>query len=181
MPKGESVEFNDVELKQVIDMIRLAIPVETIVDLGFVYNNDFFKGKKPNSMQYYYYMLLKRRGFFKLEIDSYVLTQKRLKDYVLRLLIAEDLDNGLFQKTISNKYHISQSLVSIVKRDYTRRTQRRVPNIPQQLEDIIQRNINIMTCYNNYGLEQTKNQFNELSLYDIKLIIMAYKEIFSLL
>lgn len=175
--RGKPFELNDVDIEQVQQLVRLALPVETFLDLELVYNHDYFKGKKHTYIQYYYYMLLKRRGFLSEDIDGCVTTTKRLKGYVLRVLVANALDQNLSYKDIQDQYHVNSSFVSTVNRDYKRRTKRRLPSMPEQFEKQVVTNVAITEDYQRYGFDYIQNHYSQYHGHELKLIVSVYVDI----
>lgn len=175
--RGKTTIYDDEDIKKVRHLVRLGLPVETFLDLELVYNHDFFKHKKQSDIQYYYYMLLRRRDFFESDIDKTVLSLTRLQQYVTRLLVVEMIENNEKIKTIIDTYHVSQSFISLVKRDLYQRTNRRVPSVSEAFESILITNIKIAKTYINNDFDYVLIKYNQFNKSDLKLITSVYASV----
>lgn len=177
--RGKPTTYSNRELEELVSLIKLAIPVETLVELNIIYNKSFFEDKEDVHVQYYYYMILKRRKYLTKGLNEYVLSKKRLNQYINRILIANDLEQGLSISDIHKKYHVSKSLISLVKRDLYSRTYRKVPSISKKLEHDIERNIKMTMLFNEKGFEAVSSKYKLLSEHDLKLICDVYNNLLN--
>lgn len=177
--RGKPTTYSNRELKELVSLIKLAIPVEALVKLNIIYNESFFEDKEDVHVQYYYYMILKRRKYLTKDLNEYVLSKKRLNQYINRILIANDLEQGLSISDIHKKYKVSKSLISLVKRDLYSRTYRKVPSVSKKLEQDIERNIKMTMLYKEKGFEMVKSKYKLLSENDLKIICNVYNDLLN--
>ena len=132
--------YDDHELERAVYLIQLGLPVETLAEMGCVYNAKDFKKRSAATLQYYYAMLLRRRDYLTEDVDGFVLSTKRLVQYIRRMLVYDAFNEGMSHSELMTTFHVSRSFISMVSSNVTHEG-RVIPNRPDRLERTIRFNI----------------------------------------
>lgn len=138
--------YKDEDLKKVANLVTCGLPIDVVAQFNIVYDQNQFKN--TYQIQFYHHLILKRRKILKGNDISYILSSKRLKQYICQILIEKDIKSGKDTHQIRSTYHVSQPLVSAVKRNMSRYPNHILQALPKKVETTIRRNINWVETQN---------------------------------